>query len=28
VEYNFDYTESERATGLPLLTIFGLKAEF
>ena len=28
LEYNFDYTESDRATGLPLLTIFGLKAEF
>ena len=28
VSYNFDYTESEAATGLPLLTIFGLKAEF
>lgn len=28
VSYNYDYTESEPETGLPLLTIFGLKAEF
>jgi outer membrane receptor protein involved in Fe transport len=28
VSYNFDYSESEPQTGLPLLTIFGLKAEF
>ncbi|HTE53039.1 MAG TPA: TonB-dependent receptor [Kofleriaceae bacterium] len=28
VSYNFDYSESKAETGLPLLTIFGLKAEF
>jgi hypothetical protein len=28
VSYNFDYSESKNETGLPLLTIFGLKAEF
>jgi len=28
VSYNFDYSESKRETSLPLLTIFGLKAEF
>ena len=28
LSYNFDYSESEPQTGLPLLTIFGLKAEF
>ncbi|HKE17612.1 MAG TPA: TonB family protein [Kofleriaceae bacterium] len=28
VSYNYDYTESEPNSGLPLLTVFGLKAEF
>jgi hypothetical protein len=28
LSYNFDYSDSKRGTGLPLLTIFGLKAEF
>ena len=26
--YNYDYTQSEPNSGLPLLTVFGLKAEF
>ncbi len=28
LSYNFDYSETDSQTGLPLLTIFGLKAEF
>jgi hypothetical protein len=28
LSYNYDYSETDSQTGLPLLTIFGLKAEF
>ncbi len=28
VDYNFDYSQSERRAGLPLIPIFGLKAEY